>query len=157
MVRKLILILLLATALHSQTFEKIAVTTGATVGYALLDVVLYPIAERNGAVNEYRMFQGAVITGITYALVKRYDYKTGASFLINVYCGVPDLVYYGFHPSEFKDELPHLKFLITASHVPKKRDLYSSVAIGIGFSAVLNSTSEQKKKRVNIPVYKSDL
>ena len=138
MARILIIILLTVTLGKTQTFEKIAVTTGATVGYALLDVVIYPIAERNGAVNEYRMFQGAVITGITYALVKKYDYKTGASFLINVYCGIPDLVYYGFHPSEFKDELPHLKFLPTASHVPKKADLYSSSAIGFGFCLTLN-------------------
>lgn len=134
----IILLFIFNSAIAQTTIEKVVVSTGATVGYGLIDALLYPIAERNNCVNEYRMLQGATITIVSYELYKHYGTKTMASFLINVYCGIPDLVYYGFHQSEFKNDLPHLKFLPTAGKKVKRSHLYSSSVIGLSFSITLN-------------------
>lgn len=125
---------------HTST-ERVLATTIVTTATALLDVVLYPIAERSKMVDTYRQIQGAEQLAGTLYLAHEYGWSCAVSYNIDMLCGVNDGIYYIFNPQEFKDthfnHLNYTPFYLLNGGRLSKTDFKVQIVIGFQLSKVI--------------------
>lgn len=112
--------------LHNKTtFEKILYTEIAVISYGVIDYMAYNVM-KDWSVEHYRFIQGVAFAGINYLLNKYVSRNSAIGFSLQVWGGIPDMVYYGidkasggFNGFSYGNEFsingfyPHLNFMPT--------------------------------------------
>lgn len=140
--KPLAVILLAFTLSTANAWEKAAYVAGASVIYAGYDVLVYsPNQWPAGSTEEilFRVSQIVLLGGLTWILVDKFDWKTGAAFGALYFSWNLDALYYLFYGrGAWKQEVERNK-VTWAKHTPagwfesptRARTLKMQMGIGI--------------------------